>query len=181
MSLPRLYILISLLVNFILTKEDVLTFNVHRGNFPTSLIINHREKEHNLRDLNNDSYNKNTTHLDSTVIYGNSSIMNYYYVDIYIGTPLKKQTLIIDTGSGNTGVPCKNICERCGKHLNSYYDPSSIINININIKLFLILASNTSRLIACNTNECSKNGGSCDNNNKCSYSWVIYNILIFLT
>jgi len=97
-------------------KNKVLTFEVTRRNNTQT----YRYYKNKLRFLENE-------HLDSTVIYGNTSSMNYYYVDIYIGTPLKKQTLIIDTGSGNTGVPCKSMCskERCGPHLNSYYDPDS--------------------------------------------------------
>jgi hypothetical protein len=57
-----------------------------------------------------------------TPIYGNTSSINYYYTNLYLGTPPKKQSLIIDTGSLVTAVPCKSICEQCGTHLNSYYD-----------------------------------------------------------
>lgn len=102
---------------FCAKNENILTLNIHIGSFSNSL--SYKNTKDKLRFLEG----RNSTHYDSTVIYGNSSVMNYYYVDIYIGTPLKKQTLIIDTGSGYTGVPCKSLCEKCGKHLNSYYDP----------------------------------------------------------
>lgn len=62
---------------------------------------------------------------DFSKIYGNSSSLNYYYVNIYIGTPPKKQAVIIDTGSHLTSVPCQPLCESCGKHLNSYFTLSS--------------------------------------------------------
>ena len=58
-------------------------------------------------------------------IYGNSSSLNYYFVNLYIGNPPKRQAVIIDTGSHLTSVPCMPLCESCGKHLNSYYKISS--------------------------------------------------------
>jgi hypothetical protein len=75
-----------------------------------------------------DEFLKN--HLDTSGIYGNSSSLYYYYMNIYIGTPMKKQSLIIDTGSSFMGVPCKSVCKSCGTHLNSYYDFKSNINNN---------------------------------------------------
>lgn len=64
-----------------------------------------------------------------TKIYGNSSSLNYYYVNLYVGTPPKKQSVIIDTGSHLTSIPCQPLCESCGKHLNSYFTISSNIII----------------------------------------------------
>ena len=64
-------------------------------------------------------------HTDTMFLQGNATSILYYFIDIYIGYPPQKQTLIVDTGSSNTGVPCKNFCENCGKHINSYYDPTS--------------------------------------------------------
>ena len=69
--------------------------------------------------------------LDSSGIYGNSSALYYYYLNIYIGTPPKRQSLIIDTGSSFMGIPCKSICNNCGKHLNSYYDKNGKNNIEL--------------------------------------------------
>ena len=68
---------------------------------------------------NDDSFKSHP--LDSTGIFGNTSNLMYYYVNIYIGTPPKRQSLIIDTGSALTGIPCQPYCTSCGKHLNSYY------------------------------------------------------------
>lgn len=47
--------------------------------------------------------------------------LGYYYVDLRVGTPPVKQTVIIDTGSGLTAFPCAG-CESCGHHLDSYFD-----------------------------------------------------------
>lgn len=69
-------------------------------------------------------------------IYGNSSSLNYYFVNLYIGNPPKKQAVIIDTGSHLTSVPCQPLCESCGKHLNSYYMISSELFIFILKKIF---------------------------------------------
>jgi hypothetical protein len=62
----------------------------------------------------------------STPIYGNTSILNYYYVNVYVGNPPKRQALIIDTGSLLTTIPCVPFCESCGTHINSYYNFTGI-------------------------------------------------------
>ncbi len=95
---------------------------------------------------------------DSSVIFGNSSSLNYYYVDIYIGEPLQKQTVIIDTGSPLTAVPCQPHCISCGKHINSYYDTRK---------------SNNSKIISCKDEVCNLNSMSCDMHSRCSYQIVI--------
>lgn len=44
-------------------------------------------------------------------------------VDIYIGTPPKQQTVIVDTGSAFMGFSCEP-CLKCGKdHINPFFDP----------------------------------------------------------
>jgi len=35
--------------------------------------------------------------------------LGYYYVDLFIGTPSQKQTVIVDTGSSLTAVPCSGL------------------------------------------------------------------------
>lgn len=95
---------------------------------------------------------------NSTVIFGNSSNLNYYFVNLYIGNPPKKQALIIDTGSQLTAVPCKPLCIHCGRHLNSYYDMKK---------------SNTSKMLGCNEDSCKMFPyRRCDMESKCSYSMV---------
>jgi hypothetical protein len=65
----------------------------------------------------------------TTPIYGNTSVLNYYFVNLYIGTPSIKQSLIIDTGSLLTTIPCQPFCESCGRHINSYYNFTGMINL----------------------------------------------------
>ena len=61
-------------------------------------------------------------HLESTELYGNSTDLQYFYVNVYFGSQRHPQTLIADTGSGIAAVPCKNYCSHCGKHLNEQFD-----------------------------------------------------------
>jgi len=35
-----------------------------------------------------------------------SSALGYYFTTLYFGTPAQKQTLIVDTGSTITTIPC---------------------------------------------------------------------------
>lgn len=91
---------------------------------------------------------------DSILVYGNSSYMKYYYTNIYVGTPPQKQSVIIDTGSLLTAIPCKPHCTNCGKHLYSYYDMTQ---------------SSTSEILGCDNKNCKYR---CDSNKKCAYSMV---------
>lgn len=46
-------------------------------------------------------------------LHGNTSL-GYYYANIYIGSPPQKQSVIVDTGSGQLALPCEK-CISCGK------------------------------------------------------------------
>ncbi len=100
---------------------------------------------------------------DSSPIFGNSTYLNYYYVDLYIGEPPQKQSVIIDTGSHITAVPCLPHCKKCGKHLNEYYDMSK---------------SNHSKILKCDEQACKGFGYSlCYENKQCGFEIVINMIL----
>mmetsp|Transcript_6165 Transcript_6165/g.9468 ORF Transcript_6165/g.9468 Transcript_6165/m.9468 type:complete len:475 (+) Transcript_6165:81-1505(+) len=49
-----------------------------------------------------------------------------HFVDLWIGTPFQRQSVIVDTGSGVTAVPCKD-CVNCGAefHTDPYFDEDS--------------------------------------------------------
>ena len=66
-------------------------------------------------------------------IYGNTSL-GYYYANIYVGTPPQKQSVVLDTGSGQLALPC-TLCDYCG---TAHIDP-----------LFDISRSATARKITC--------------------------------
>lgn len=62
-------------------------------------------------------------HLQTASLYGNATDMQYFFVDIFVGSDREKQSLIVDTGSGIAAMPCKNYCNACGtNHLNPFYD-----------------------------------------------------------
>eukprot|EP00899_Mesostigma_viride_P004461 jgi/Mesvir1/14015/Mv21630-RA.2 len=71
----------------------------------------------------------------------------YYYVVIHIGTPPQRFTVIVDTGSTVTYVPC-NTCTKCGTHDDARYDPG---------------ASSTSSEVPCGSAECAVAGTCTDN------------------
>lgn len=53
-----------------------------------------------------------------------SADIGYYTVDVFVGTPPKKQSLILDTGSNLMIIPCKG-CEYCSNlHENGLFEPN---------------------------------------------------------
>lgn len=96
----------------------IFIYNIICEEFPMTINIYKNNGNYKSDYLRNLQY--------STPIYGNTSILNYYYVNIYIGNPPKRQAVIIDTGSLLTTIPCMPHCESCGKHINSYYNISGI-------------------------------------------------------
>lgn len=69
-----------------------------------------------------------------------------YYIDLYIGSPAQRQTVILDTGSDNVGIPCTE-CSDCGKkHTDPFFNQRK---------------SESFRALTCS--ECST--GTCDEEN----------------
>ena len=140
--------------NKILIKYSILIFCLLKFN----LCFIQRIKRANNKDTNNypikNFINKN---YEQAKVFGNINILNYYYINLYIGKEKKKQSFLLDTGSGVTSIPCKPYCNQCGLHMNSYIyvDESQIIN--------------------CNNEKCSLVESECnESNNYCSFK-VHYN------
>lgn len=66
---------------------------------------------------------KHYTQYRNLQLFGDSEI-GYYYVNVLIGTPPQKQSLILDSGSKLTILPCKG-CTNCNKHQNPLYTPEN--------------------------------------------------------
>lgn len=90
--------------------------------------------------------------ITESTVYGSSHDLNYYYANLYLGDPPQKQAYILDTGSSITTSPCKPYCEKCGKHLNSYYT-----------------VKKPASTLPCEAKECSMVTSTCSNSN-CSFS-----------
>lgn len=68
-------------------------------------------------------------HLQTAALFGNSTGLEYFYVNVFLGSNRQKQSLIVDTGSNIAAVPCRNYCsvsvygkQSCGDHINQWYD-----------------------------------------------------------
>ena len=57
-------------------------------------------------------------------VKGNSDYLNFYYIDLSLGSKKQKQIFILDTTSSIISSPC-TLCESCGEHLNDYYTVNS--------------------------------------------------------
>lgn len=88
--------------------------------------------------------------IQSARLYGSIDPHEYYYVDMMVGTPPQRTNVIVDTGSGITGYPCKK-CSQCGpNHVDVGFD---------------VNASSTAKWIKCGSPNCH---GSCEQDH-CSY------------
>lgn len=88
-----------------------------------------------------------------TKIYGNTTDLNYYFINMHVGRPPIKQSLIVDTGSQLTAIPCGSKCINCGSHSNIFYE-----------------LKNESQILQCDSFYCKTNPiGKCSNDNKCMF------------
>eukprot|EP00927_Polykrikos_kofoidii_P078042 TRINITY_DN74920_c0_g1_i1.p1 TRINITY_DN74920_c0_g1~~TRINITY_DN74920_c0_g1_i1.p1 ORF type:complete len:799 (-),score=98.30 TRINITY_DN74920_c0_g1_i1:79-2475(-) len=60
-------------------------------------------------------------HIASARLYGNIEALAYYYVDLLVGSPPQRVSVILDTGSSLLGFPCSN-CGHCGRHIDPAFD-----------------------------------------------------------
>lgn len=74
-----------------------------------------------------------------------------------MGKEKKKQSFLLDTGSGITAIPCKPYCNECGQHINSY------------------LTINDNQIIDCINEKCSSVESKCNKEkNICSFTVYYY-------
>jgi hypothetical protein len=86
---------------------------------------------------------------DEVPVYGDFRRLAYFFADVFIGSQPQKFTVITDTGSSLTAVPC-NDCGDCGPHMNPRFDPA---------------ASSSAHILGCS--ECS--GSAHCTGGKCQY------------
>ncbi|CAA9989379.1 plasmepsin V, putative [Plasmodium knowlesi strain H] len=84
-------------------------------------------------------------------LYGDIDEYAYYFLDIGIGTPEQKISLILDTGSSSLSFPCAG-CKKCGVHMENPF------NLN---------NSKTSSILYCENEKCPYNLNCV--NGKCEY------------
>lgn len=93
----------------------------------------------------------------SLAVFGAVREVGYFYTKLALGSPPRHFSVIIDTGSTITYVPCSN-CRHCGKHQDPAFNPQS---------------SSSARELSCTHPKCGTSCGSpsCTcNNNKCYYT-----------
>ena len=92
-------------------------------------------------------------------LHGAVKESGYFYSSIYLGTPPKKFTVIVDTGSTMTYIPCISCGSSCGpNHQKTHaFDPDS---------------SQTCDVIDCSSPKCRSNACSPSHDNACMYERV---------
>lgn len=59
--------------------------------------------------------------IESARLYGNADEYAYYFVDLLVGMPPQRVSVIVDTGSSMAAFPCAN-CEHCGQHIDPAFN-----------------------------------------------------------
>jgi hypothetical protein len=68
---------------------------------------------------------KNNSLITTLTLKGNTWL-GYYYVTLFFGIPLQRQTLIVDTGSSLTAIPCSDCGLNCGlSHFNPFFNETN--------------------------------------------------------
>ena len=101
------------------SHDKILHFPI----IPHHHVIARRQRERQLRTLNQKSNNNdNIEYTDTLEVGGLYQGYGTHYVDLWVGSPPQRQTVIVDTGSGITAFPCSN-CKDCGNgyHVDTYF------------------------------------------------------------
>ena len=112
------------------------------------------------RRLTTEEGNNVTGRRNSTMaLHGAVKDFGYFYSTIYLGNPPRKFSVIVDTGSTMTYVPCSTCGEHCGpNHQDQHtFDPAD---------------SSTSKSISCHSEDCKCGSPvcSCSEKEECMYT-----------
>lgn len=124
------FIIINILVQANSEDENVLNKNNEKN-------VLSKNNEQNVLSKNNEKNEE----IYKYKLYGDIDEYAYYFMDIEIGTPGQKLSLIVDTGSSSLSFPCSE-CKDCGIHMENPF------NLN---------NSSTSSVLYCNDNTCPYN------------------------
>jgi hypothetical protein len=56
--------------------------------------------------------------------------LNEHYVDLYVGTPPQRQTVVVSTGAHATVFPC-SFCDNCGRHTDPYFQERASMTYSV--------------------------------------------------
>jgi len=112
------------------------------------------------RRLTNEEVNNATRRRNSTMaLHGAVKDFGYFYSTIYLGNPPRKFSVIVDTGSTMTYVPCSTCGKHCGpNHQDQHtFDPADSL---------------TSKSISCHSEDCKCGSPicSCSEKEECMYT-----------
>lgn len=81
--------------------------------------------------------------------------LGYYYAFLWIGSPPQRASVILDTGSSITAIPCSS-CQNCGHHMDPPFDPA---------------ASTSNEQVMCREEACGQlYQTKCGSGDRCSFS-----------
>eukprot|EP01055_Gregarina_sp_Pseudo9_P002273 Gregarina_sp_Pseudo_9__2272@NODE_25_length_5633_cov_38_635860_g23_i0_p1_GENE_NODE_25_length_5633_cov_38_635860_g23_i0NODE_25_length_5633_cov_38_635860_g23_i0_p1_ORF_typecomplete_len568_score127_86Asp/PF00026_23/1e37TAXi_N/PF14543_6/4_5e30TAXi_C/PF14541_6/5_8e03TAXi_C/PF14541_6/1_7e20_NODE_25_length_5633_cov_38_635860_g23_i025894292 len=91
-------------------------------------------------------------------LYGSINDYAYYFVDVLVGSPPRRQSVILDSGSSLLGFPCTSCGRNCGKHVDQPFD---------------VAKSVTAERYGCRDTRCtSRDACTSDRLDSCTYTQV---------
>ena len=110
-------IIIANVTSMILNGSTGIVANAHNSIISFPLTTKKYESSNGLSPQENTKFGGRR--LQSTAAHPIFQGYGAYYVNIYVGSPPQRQTVLVDTGSEKVGIPCKD-CVDCG---NDHTDP----------------------------------------------------------
>lgn len=109
---------ISLLFSIIFLISVYLI--IFSNDFPETPILPPLYSRRVLQNSTSDAQKYYNSSIHTVKLLGNIDI-GYYYVNIFVGSPPQKQTVIVDTGSSLTAIPCSGNKKKERKILSIFF------------------------------------------------------------
>lgn len=103
---------------------SLIALSLRHHSDPSNLTLQHHPRiasRHSRRRL----LAVSSSTLVSERLTGDILSHGYFSAEVTVGTPPQRFSLIVDTGSSITAVPCSECGTRCGEHANPRFRPSS--------------------------------------------------------
>lgn len=120
----RLYLRVCIIRNCVknVNSQNAITSSDPIGIHRVPILTHHTVRDRFLEETGVGNKYDNSHFESVTQLYQGYGA---HYVDLWVGTPPQRQTVLVDTGSSTTAFPC-DICDDCGQgyHMSKFFNTS---------------------------------------------------------